>query len=124
MFEVSNCNLRNGTVRVSFKMSAKCFDRADAPPLQSGQAIKRKERPKAGTGAVIYPQGQISEIPEDFPRKELFMEIDKYQGGWTVELQSRAESDVVDAVFFAPSGEAVGQFSKARRLALAASKAS
>lgn len=117
-------NPGNHPIKLDLKYFFHCFHRLDAPSPQKDPAIKRRERPKPGTGAVVYPRGPISDVPEDFPRKELFMEINKFQDGWTVELQSRVESDVVDAVFFSPSGEAVGQFAKARRLALAANKAS
>ncbi|GMH36721.1 hypothetical protein BSKO_04594 [Bryopsis sp. KO-2023] len=83
----------------------------------------RKDRAKPENSKTVYPQGPLSGIPDDFPRKEMFMEIDKYQEGWTILLKSRGETDVVDAVFFSPSGQEVGQFSKARRAAIAASKA-
>lgn len=43
------------------------------------------------------------------------------QPGWTVEL--RTKGDTVEAVFFHPSGERVGAFANARRMALQASKA-
>ncbi len=42
------------------------------------------------------------------------------QPGWSVEL--RTKGDTVEAVFFHPSGESVGAFANARRMALQASK--
>jgi hypothetical protein len=66
---------------------------------------------------VVYAQGTIASIPEQFAsRKERFAELDDLQLGWTVELRSRGET--VDAVFFAPSGEKVGAYAQARRMAL------
>lgn len=91
-------------------------------PAVAKAAAKKMERPKPGTGSVVFARGRICEMPDDFARKELFLEIDKYQQGWKVELVSREGSEVVDAVFFSPAGDTVGPFSKARRMALAASK--
>ncbi len=42
------------------------------------------------------------------------------QAGWTVEL--RTKGDTVEAVFFHPSGERVGAYANARRMALQTAK--
>jgi hypothetical protein len=52
----------------------------------------------------------------------MFKEIDALQAGWTVELRQRIGASTVDAVFFSPDGEIVGNFAAARRKALQASK--
>jgi hypothetical protein len=78
----------------------------------------RQQAGAGGSGAeVVYAAGPVEGIPEQFAsRKERFAELDGLQPGWTVELRSRGET--VDAVFFAPSGEKVGAYAQARRLAL------
>ncbi|GLC46131.1 hypothetical protein PLESTB_001193300 [Pleodorina starrii] len=76
----------------------------------------------AGVQAVVYPRGPVRELPEEHSsRRERFAELDTLQPGWTVEL--RTKGDTVEAVFFHPSGERVGAFANARRMALQASKA-
>lgn len=74
-------------------------------------------------GEVVYARGPIAGIPEAHAsRKERFAELDNLQPGWEVELKSKG--DTVEAVFYAPgSGECVGAYANARRMALAASKA-
>lgn len=52
----------------------------------------------------------------------MFLEVERLEEGWEVELTQNKGSDIVQAVFYAPSGEIVGPFSKARRQALASSK--
>lgn len=84
--------------------------------------IESKKKSKEA-GNVVYPRGPISGLSEDFGRKEMFLEIDRFQVGWEVELKEQGPgSEIINATFFAPSGESIGAFSKARRLALAASK--
>eukprot|EP00210_Caulerpa_lentillifera_P003786 g3617.t1 len=84
--------------------------------LESNKKVKE-------VGNVVYPRGAISGLPEDFGRKEMFLEIEKFQSGWEVELKEQQHgSEIINATFFAPSGELIGAFSKARRLAIAASK--
>lgn len=93
-------------------------------PLDSDfkPSIESRKKSKEA-GKVVYPRGPISGLSEDFGRKEMFLEIDKFQVGWEVELKEQGPgSDIINATFFAPSGESIGAFSKARRLALAASK--
>ncbi|KXZ48751.1 hypothetical protein GPECTOR_25g335 [Gonium pectorale] len=76
----------------------------------------------AGSQAVVYPRGPVSDLPEEHAsRRERFAELDTLQPGWTVELRSKG--DTVEAVFYHPSGERVGAFANARRMALQASKA-
>lgn len=74
-------------------------------------------------GEVVYARGPIAELPEAHAsRRERFAELDNLQPGWQVEL--RTKGDTVEAVFFAPgTGELVGAFANARRMALAAKKA-
>ncbi|KAG2444446.1 hypothetical protein HXX76_001199 [Chlamydomonas incerta] len=75
-----------------------------------------------GGGTVVYARGPLSGLPEEHAsRRERFAELDTLQPGWTVEL--RTKGDTVEAVFFHPSGERVGAFANARRMALQASKA-
>ncbi|GIL92274.1 hypothetical protein Vretimale_18438 [Volvox reticuliferus] len=70
---------------------------------------------------VVYPRGPVSGIPEEHAsRRERFAELDALQPGWTVEL--RTKGDTVEAVFFHPSGERVGAFANARRMALQTNK--
>lgn len=80
-----------------------------------------------GEGKVIYPRGPIAGVPEDMERisrrKKMFLELDELQQGWSVELVMKGEEELVEAVFYAPDGTAVGAFNKARRLALSNSKA-
>ncbi|GLI61502.1 hypothetical protein VaNZ11_003831 [Volvox africanus] len=101
-----------------------------APPAIAAAASGRRGgsnvRDAGGPGAeqsqqVVYPRGPVSGIPEEHAsRRERFAELDTLQAGWTVEL--RTKGDTVEAVFFHPSGERVGAFASARRLALQASK--
>ncbi|KAJ9524185.1 hypothetical protein QJQ45_004976 [Haematococcus lacustris] len=78
--------------------------------------------PAPPCSSVLYPAGPIAGLPEAHAqRRERFAELDSLQPGWTVELRSKG--DAVEAVFFKPgSGECVGAFANARRLALAASR--
>jgi ribosome maturation protein SDO1 len=86
-----------------------------APPVQQRVPVEEK---------VVYDKGPISTIPEEFAsRRDRFSEIDELQPGWTVELKTKGTSSVIDAVFYAPSGDLVGPFARARRMALAHSKA-
>lgn len=94
----------------SKKIADDVLGSGSAKPSSSGRA-----------GEVLYAQGPIAGIPEEFAsRKERFMELDQLQPGWEVELKSKGET--VDAVFFAPNGQKVGAFANARRAALAAHK--
>ena len=52
----------------------------------------------------------------------MFLEIDKLEEGWQVELTQCDGSDVIQATFYSPSGEAVGAYAKARRQALASAR--
>ena len=68
---------------------------------------------------VLYPQGPISLIPSEFTkRKERFLELDALEPGWMVQLQTRSQDAAVDAVFFSPSGQKVGTYAAARRMAM------
>ena len=68
---------------------------------------------------VVYPRGSIAELTEEFAsRRERFSELDKLESGWSVELRRRREDAPVDAVFYSPTGEKVGAFALARRMAL------
>lgn len=88
------------------------------PPL-----VRRQTETSAAS--LLYPRGPVSALPEEHAsRKERFAELDTLQPGWTVELRSRGEGAPVDAIFFSPSGERVGAFAMARRMALHASKES
>lgn len=75
---------------------------------------------------VLYTKGPVSGIPDTWEnRRDMFVEIDKLQEGWTVELRARGGTATgpIDAVFYDPKGTRVGAFSAARRKALQASKA-
>lgn len=72
---------------------------------------------------MAYAKGPIRGIPDKWEnRREMFCEIDRLQGGWTVELRARGDGDTVDAVFYDPAGAKVGAYAAARRQALQASK--
>lgn len=71
---------------------------------------------------VIYARGPISGLQEDFARKEMFMELDRLEEGWEIELLQSPESEIIHATFYSPTGEEVGAFAKARRKALVSSK--
>lgn len=108
---------------------------APLPMASPGKRAVNREASSSGSGAgagpsgsgsggdVVYPRGPISGIPEAYAsRRERFAELEGLQAGWQVEL--RAKGDTVEAVFFAPgSGECVGAYANARRMALAAAKA-
>ena len=67
-------------------------------------------------------RGPIQLIPEEHAsRRERFAELDSLEPGWEVELRNKGAA--VEASFFSPSGEKVGAFANARRMALAAHKA-
>lgn len=90
---------------------------AAAPHPQQPQRTAQPASNPAFT--VIYPRGAIAALPDAHAsRKARFEELDTLQPGWTVELRQREEGGVVDAVFFAPSGEQVGLYAAARRMAL------
>lgn len=85
-----------------------------AVPVQQRTPVEEK---------VVYEKGPIATIPDEYAsRRDRFSEIDDLQPGWTVQLQTKGTSSVVDAVFYAPSGDLVGPFARARRMALAHSK--
>lgn len=102
-------------------------------PVPMASPAKRAVAPRATAGSggdgggskgeVVYARGPIAGLPEAHAsRKERFAELDNLQPGWEVELCSKG--DTVEAVFYAPgSGECVGAYANARRMALAASKA-
>ena len=70
---------------------------------------------------MVYARGGIAELPEEHAsRRERFAELDSLQAGWEVELITRGTS--VDAVFYSPTGERVGAYANARRIALQAHK--
>lgn len=84
-----------------------------------------REQPSSGPAGedVLYPQGPISGLPEEFvSRRERFSELDTLQEGWLVELRKKKGGSVVDATFYAPNGEKAGSFAVARRAALQAHK--
>lgn len=99
-----------------------------AAPSRPAGLSARRAGPDAGPreergagGKVVYPRGPIAQLPEEHAsRRERFAELDNLQPGWSVEL--RTKGDTVEAVFFHPSGESVGAFANARRMALQASK--
>jgi hypothetical protein len=75
--------------------------------------------------AVVVYKGPVAGMGDEHgTRKKRFSELDRLQPGWVVELKEKGDGGVVDAVFFAPTtGEKVGAFAAARRMALAHSKA-
>lgn len=74
----------------------------------------------ASEQTVVFQRGAIADIPDEFAsRRDRFSEIDELQPGWTVQLKQKGTGSVVDAVFFSPSGEKVGSYAVARRMALA-----
>ncbi|KAI8114064.1 hypothetical protein M9434_002190 [Picochlorum sp. BPE23] len=74
----------------------------------------------ASEQTVVFQRGPIADIPDEFAsRRDRFSEIDELQPGWTVQLKQKGNGSVVDAVFFSPSGEKVGSYAVARRMALA-----
>ncbi len=91
-----------------------------APAAAPRAAVRRPDARQAGGaagGEVLYAKGPVAGIPEQYAsRKERFAELDTLQPDWTVELRSRGET--VDAVFYTPSGEKVGAYAAARRMAL------
>eukprot|EP00890_Picochlorum_soloecismus_P001857 jgi/Picsp_1/2672/NSC_00902-R1_ribosome maturation protein sbds-like len=99
---------------------------------KTDRALERAVSPLAAKGTVsrfaaeapelviLYPQGPISLIPTEFAkRQERFIELDALEPGWMVQLQTRGQDAAVDAVFFSPSGEKVGTYAAARRMAMA-----
>ena len=75
-----------------------------------------------GNNEEVLYRGSIEGLPEAHAsRKERFSELDSLQPGWQVELRNKGAT--IDAVFFSPSGDKVGAFANARRMALAAHKA-
>jgi hypothetical protein len=84
-------------------------------------------RTEVQTPQVVYARGSISGIPDQWEnRRDMFLELDRLQPGWTVELRARGGSTggvAVDAIFYDPCGEKVGVFAAARRCALQAKKA-
>lgn len=92
----------------------------------SMQSSLPQTRMRSGTAEekrVVYERGAIAGLPDDFARKDMFLEIDRLEKGWEVELTQNHGSDIIQAAFYAPTGEAVGPFAKARRQALASNKA-
>ena len=88
-----------------------------------GAPVPRSRAPAANTGTVVYPRGPVGELPEEHAtRRERFAELDQLQPGWAVELRTRGEGGIIDAVFFSPGGDCVGAYANARRMALKASK--
>lgn len=71
---------------------------------------------------VVY-RGPIDKLGEAHAsRRERFLELDKLQLNWTVELRERTIGGVVEAVFFAPDGKMYPSFAHARLQALQASQ--
>ena len=93
-----------------------------AQPVQVAGGPGAQREGGGGGGDVVY-RGLIASMPDAHEsRRERFKELDDLQPGWEVELRSKGE--VVEAVFYAPgSGQKVGAFANARRMALAAHKA-
>ena len=76
------------------------------------------------SGRVVVPRCAIGALPAEYEtRRERFAELDGLQPGWTVELREKGGSDLVDAVFYSPSGDFFKSFAAARRSALEWSKA-
>jgi hypothetical protein len=74
---------------------------------------------------VVYPRGPIASLPEEFAsRRDRFIELDRLQPGWGLELRRKGEGAIPDATFYAPDGTPFKSFPEARRAALAAGKAS
>lgn len=100
--------------------------RTARPSAPLGRASRPAPRaaPLASHLPPAYPRGPIAQLPESLgSRRARFLEIDDLEPGWTVEVGSRPDGEVADAVFFSPDGERVGAFAAARRRALAAKKA-
>lgn len=83
--------------------------------------VKKNEIIKNNEVEIVYERGKISDIPDDFSRKNMFMEIDLLEKGWEVSLSKRKGSDIINATFYSPSGEEIGPFVKARKMALSSS---
>lgn len=72
---------------------------------------------------ILYPRGPIQGMPEEYAsRRARFAELDDLQAGWTIELLSKGDSGLVDAVFYSPEGVRVGAYVSARRQALQSAK--
>lgn len=106
------------TVLRGDRKDASTTSTASVTTSQNLTAVKKQD----GDSAVVYQRGPISALPDDFARKEMFEEINAFEGGWEVELTKSQGSDVIQAFFYSPSGEAIGPFAKARRQAVSASK--
>ena len=70
---------------------------------------------------VVFARAPPSLLPEEHAsRRERFAELETLQAGWQVELRSRPGAQVVEALFFSPSGEEFKSYAEARRAALKA----
>lgn len=110
----------------SSHLAAASAPAAVRPSVPLGRASRPAPRaaPPASQLPPAYPRGPVSGLPESMgSRRARFLEIDDLEPGWTVEVGSRPDGEVADAVFFSPDGEKVGAFAAARRRALAAKKA-
>lgn len=99
--------------------AADVADAAAAAAAVAASTTRREAGPMVGE--VVYVRGSIARLPEAHAsRRERFSELDTLQPGWQVEL--RTKGDTVEAVFYSPSGQLVGSYAAARRMALQASK--
>lgn len=63
-------------------------------------------RKETAADEVLYSRGPVTELPDEFEsRRERFLELDKLEAGWRVELCKKRGGSTVDAVFYSPSGE-------------------
>ena len=90
--------------------------------IVSDRVSRKAKAVKQDKTNTVYQKGPIAALPDDFARKNMFLEIDTLEQGWQVELTQCDGSDVIQATFHSPSGEAVGPYAKARRQALASSR--
>lgn len=68
---------------------------------------------------ILIPRGFIKDLPEEHKsRRERFKELDTIEEGWHVELRTKENSSIVEAVFFSPNNEAFKSYAEARRKAL------
>lgn len=93
---------------------------AAPPEPERPRSIAPVHTMTASEQIIVFQRGPIADIPDEFAsRRDRFAEIEQLQSGWTVQLQRKGSGSVLDAVFFSPSGEKVGSFAVARRMALA-----
>lgn len=119
----------DGTILVSAPSPAMASSSGFVAARPIGGPPAHRRAPQGATAddssgfTVLYSRGPLAGLPEEHAsRRERFAELDTLQPGWTVELRARGEGSTVEAVFFSPTGQRVGAFAGARRMALQASK--